>query len=405
MMHPAASTGCVWPMGRIFAKGVAVPGGGASVRVGFGSLTIGTHRPDLAGPTHPRMMPVNARLTRQPMPEDPGTAAFRELLRPCRLEDFLAGPYGRRPWHGPTSAASRRPHITWDMVEQALSITRAWDERTLRLALHGRPVPAPEYCTPQEGPSGIAWRPSPERVMGALQAGATLVASGIDSVIPIVGDLAHAIEQALPVRVQANLYISSSGRVGFPRHEDTHDVLVLHLAGRKRWQVHVPRRPVVSGAAEAAVTSDEGAHAISAQVWTLAPGDLLYVPQGWPHQALAETDGCLHLSFALVHLNLDDVVRVLAQQLAAAGDTSRPLYDLHHGSAAMAAHVDEILRRLQALRDRDGFAASLLHGLLASRRSRERYTLPPVAGVEPASRSEPQAPVPPARGGRGGTAP
>jgi hypothetical protein len=70
----------------------------------------------------------------------------------------------------------------------------------------------------------------------------------------------------------------------------------------------------------------------------------------------------------------------------------------------MAAHVDEILRRLQALRDGDGFAASLLHGLLASRRPRARYTLPAVAGVVPADRPEPQAPLPPARGRPGGAA-
>lgn len=339
------------------------------------------------------------------MPEDPGTAAFRALLRPCDLEDFLEGPYGRRPWHGPVSSASRRALIGWDAIAKALSITRAWDERTLRLALHGRPVPAPEYCTPQEGAFGTVWRPSPERVMDALRAGATLVASGIDGVIPAVGDLVHAIEQALPVRVQANLYLSSAGRAGFPRHEDTHDVFVLHLAGRKRWQVQAPPGPGAGTTTAEAARPSGGARPGAAQAWTLAPGDLLYLPQGWPHEALAETDGCLHLSFALVHLNLDDVARVLAQQLAAAGDTGRPLHDLHRGPEAMAAHIDEVLRRLQALRDRDGFSASLLHGLLASRRSRGRYTLPPVAGLAPADRPEPQAPVPPARGGRGGAAP
>jgi lysine-specific demethylase/histidyl-hydroxylase NO66 len=338
------------------------------------------------------------------MPDEPGAAAFRELLQPCTLEDFLGGPYGRLPWHGPAPAASRRALIGWDAVNQALASTRAWDERTLRLALRGRLVPAPEYCVPQEGASGTVWRPSPERVLGALQAGATLVASGIDGVIPAVGDLAHAIEQALPVRVQANLYLSSAGRAGFPRHDDTHDVLVLHLAGRKRWQVHAPPGPGAGRATAEAARPSEGAPLDAAQAWTLAPGDLLYLPQGWPHEALAETDGCLHLSFALVHLSLDDVARVLAQRLAAAGDAGRPLHDLHRGPAAMAAHVDEILRRLQALRDGDGFAASLLHGLLASRRPRARYTLPAVAGVVPADRPEPQAPLPPARGRPGGAA-
>lgn len=333
-------------------------------------------------------MPSYSPNPHPPVPADAGTAVFRELLRPCSLEDFLGGPYGRHPWHGPVSSASRRMTIGWDEVVQALSVARAWDERTLRLALHGRPVHAREYCTPQEGPLGTVWRPVPERVMSVLLAGATLAASGIDSVIPDVGDLAHAIEQALPVRVQANLYLSSAWQGGFPRHADTHDLLVLHLAGHKRWRVMDPNE------LDAVKLGTEGAHpsggtnAGSAQSWILAPGDLLYLPQGWPHEALAETDGCLHLSFALVHLSLDDVARLLVQHLAAAGDMSSPLHDLHRGPSAMTAHVDEILRRLQILRAGDGFTASLLRGLLASRRPRTRYTLPAVAGSAPSNRSE-----------------
>jgi len=335
------------------------------------------------------------------MPEDPGTAALRELLRPCDLEDFLDGPYGRRPWHGPVSSSSRRALIGWDAVAQALSIARAWDERTLRLALHGRPVPAPEYCTPQEGASGTVWRPSPERVMVALRAGATLVASGIDHVMPAVGDLAHAIERALPVRVQANLYVSSAGRAGFPRHDDTHDVLVWHLAGRKRWTVHTPPGPGVARPGAEAVRPSEGARpAGAAQSWTLAPGDLFYVPQGWPHEAMAETDGCLHLSFALVHLSLEDVARVLARHLAQADDARRPLYDLHRGPQAMASHVDDILHRLQVLRAGTDFSATLIGGLLASRRTRSGYTLPVAAADPRGASNDDEVPTSPGPGTR-----
>jgi len=312
------------------------------------------------------------------MPDDPGAAAFRDLLQPCTLEDFLGGPYGRHPWHGRAGTGAQRSIMGWGDLNHALGIARAWDERTLRLALRGRPVPTAEYCVRHEGAAGPVWRPSPERVTAALRAGATLVASGIDGVIPAVGDLARAVEQALPVRVQANLYLSAAGVAGFPRHDDSHDVLVLHLAGRKRWTAHAPGR--VGGAAS---------------VFTLEPGDLLYLPQGWAHEALAETDACLHLSFALVHLSLDDIARALLQQLGAAGDMARPLYDLHRGPRAMAGHVDDLLRRLQVLRADGGCAASLLQGLLGSRRARAGYALPGLAG---AGREMPARALPPVPG-------
>ncbi len=296
------------------------------------------------------------------LPEPPAADAFVDLLRPCSLEDFLAGPYGRHPWHGRPDASSRRALIGWDEVNRALDCARAWDERTLRLALHGRPVPASDYCLPQEGPSGTVWRPAAHLVARALRAGATLVASGIDGVIPAVGALAQSVEAALPVRVQANLYLSSAGVAGFPLHDDSHDVLVVHLAGRKRWAVQAP----AGGRALGSLASP-----------VLQAGDLLYLPQGWPHEAVAETDACMHLSFALVHLRLDDVARMLARLLADAGaDTAQPLYDLHRGAPAMGAHVDELLRRLQALRADEAFAGTVLRSLLDSRRSRLRHQLP-----------------------------
>jgi ribosomal protein L16 Arg81 hydroxylase len=109
----------------------------------------------------------------------------------------------------------------------------------------------------------------------------------------------------------------------------------------------------------------------------LEAGDLLYLPQGWRHEAVAETDGCMHLSFALVHLRLDDVARALLRALADAdADTAQPLYDLHLGAPAMAAHIGEVLRRVQAQLADETFAATLLRSVLDTRRSRLRHQLP-----------------------------
>lgn len=299
------------------------------------------------------------------MPQPSAADAILELLRPFALEDFLSGPYGRHPWHGRPDGHSRRAVIAWDDVNRALDCARAWDDRTLRLALHGKPVPASDYCVPLEGPAGLVWRPVADLVARALRAGATLVANGIDGVIPRVGTLAQSIEAVLPVRVQANLYVSSKGVVGFPRHEDSHDVLVVHLAGRKRWTV-------VSPACDASVTGSSS--------YLLQPGDLLYLPQGCAHDATAESDACLHLSFALIHLQLGDIAREVVRAMIDTADDGRPLYDLHHGARSMAAHVDELARRLQLLQTDQGFASRLLSSLLDSRRVRPAYRLPVVTG-------------------------
>lgn len=287
---------------------------------------------------------------------------FRGLMHPCSVEDFLSSAYGRSPWHGPSDASSRRQIIDWNDVNQALSCVRAWDDRSLRLGLHGRPVPTQEYCSLHESLSGTVWRPDVERVSTALKSGATLMASGIDGVIPAVSALAESIESALPVRVQANLYCSSAGTAGFPRHEDTHDVLVVHLYGRKRWSVSRP--------AAAPKTGELGLRS-----FLLHPGDLLYVPQGWSHEALAEVGPCLHLTLALVHVSMEHLAHMLARAACTPGMSDKPLYDLHLGPQAVAAHLESVLQ-MMATRVGEGLASEILGNLLAGRRVRPRYALP-----------------------------
>lgn len=287
---------------------------------------------------------------------------FRGLMHPCTVEGFLSSAYGCRPWHGAPDDRSRRRIIDWNDVNQALGCVRAWDDRNLRLGLHGRPVPTPEYCSPHESSSGTVWRPDAERVSKALKAGATLMASGIDGVIPAVGALAESIESALPVRVQANLYCSSAGAAGFPRHEDTHDVLVVHLFGSKRWSVGSPAAASRAGGPDL-------------QHFLLRPGDLLYVPQGWSHEALAEAGPCLHLTLALVHVSIEHIAHMLARSICTPGLSDKPLYDLHLGPQAVAAHLERVVQ-MMASRAGEGLAAEVLNDLLAGRRVRPRYALP-----------------------------
>ena len=303
------------------------------------------------------------------MVDDVQADPFRSLLHPCTLEGFLSSAYGFTAWHGLPDHHSRRLVIDWRDVNEALGCVRAWDDRSLRLGLRGKPVPPPEYCSLHESASGTVWRPDAKRVSTALKAGATLMASGIDTVIPAVGTLAGSIESALPVRVQANLYCSSAGVAGFPRHEDTHDVLVVHLSGRKRWSVFRPSAQAKGGRP-------------GLQEFVLNPGDLLYVPQGWPHEAMAEEGPCLHLTLALVHLTTEDLAHMLARAICRPGMTDRPLYDLHLGPQALTAHFQDVAKMIAA-RVGEGFASDMLSNMLASRRVRPRYMFP-VEHADPA---------------------
>jgi bifunctional lysine-specific demethylase and histidyl-hydroxylase NO66 len=103
-----------------------------------------------------------------------------------------------------------------------------------------------------------------------------------------------SLEWALSRRVTANVYRTSPGSPAFAPHYDQQDIVVVQVEGTKRWRVHVPtiRSPTEQhpcppeGVAPGALLLDT----------VLAPGDLLVLPRGFVHEALAQDGPSLHVS-------------------------------------------------------------------------------------------------------------
>ena len=105
-------------------------------------------------------------------------------------------------------------------------------------------------------------------------------------------DAVHALlsllESEFGCMVGSNAYLTPQGSQGFAPHYDDVDVLVLQLEGRKRWRVRPPLRkgdalPRASSrdfSEEEVREESEGSMDV-----TLGPGDVLYLPRGWIHQA------------------------------------------------------------------------------------------------------------------------
>lgn len=165
-----------------------------------------------------------------------------------------------------------------------------------RLVRDGAPLPAAEYT--QE----IAWRPGSfaglarvDRVAEEYAAGATIVLQALHLHWHPAALYCRGLEQRLGFPVQANAYATPASAQGFAVHHDTHDVFVLQVAGRKRWRVYAPVLELPLGpqrwsGADPGPPVDE---------LTLEPGDTLYLPRGWPHEAVAQEEDSLHLTIGL----------------------------------------------------------------------------------------------------------
>lgn len=145
------------------------------------------------------------------------------------------------------------------------------------------------------------------RFLRLLHAGATLVINRMESHSLPIRHLCSEVGRFAGSVPVSNAYLSLGGSGTFGKHWDTHDVFVLQLIGRKRWQVFAPTFPLP--------LSEHRSTGLEAQCsdmplldTTLEAGDLLYLPRGFWHRAIPLAEPSLHLSVGTYGPTMHDYV-------------------------------------------------------------------------------------------------
>jgi hypothetical protein len=186
----------------------------------------------------------------------------------------------------------------------------------------------------------------------------------------------RALEGALGHPVQANAYYTPRGSQGLAVHHDTHDVFVLQIAGEKRWLVYEPvlELPLKEQRYRREL-GDPGEPVVDT---VLRPGDTLYLPRGWLHEARTSDVDSLHLTVGInVYTWLDafrdalaDVSDELAFRRSVDGGVATPeLLEL----LGERLGEDEIARRRAARLERR--RRPVLDGQLSQLRGLESLTV------------------------------
>ncbi len=177
-----------------------------------------------------------------------------------------------------------------------------------RLVRDGEPLDPSTYT----GTVRIGGRPlertvRPDRVLAAFDEGATIVLQALHRQSGPVARFCRDLELALTHPVQANAYVTPPTSRGFAVHHDTHDVFVVQTHGRKAWRVY---GPLVELASPEQPWRDElgdpGPPVLEAE---LGPGDVLYIPRGFPHDAEARREVSIHVTVGITATTWVDVWR------------------------------------------------------------------------------------------------
>ena len=155
-------------------------------------------------------------------------------------------------------------------------------------------------------------------------------------------DNVHALLQMLELEwgcmVGANAYLTPpEAAQGFAPHYDDIEAYCLQLEGRKRWKVYAPlnKGETLPRTSSSDYTEEDLKDVKPVMDITLSPGDILYMPRGWIHQACTLPGGqskdghSLHLTISAMQqwawTDLMELVLPEALNAAANSETSTAL--------------------------------------------------------------------------------
>jgi cupin superfamily protein len=173
---------------------------------------------------------------------------------------------------------------------------------------------------------------------------------------PPLAEFCRLLEQELEHPAQANAYFTPRDAQGLPVHHDTHDVLSLQVYGEKRWLVYEPALELPLK--DQHYKPDLGAPGEPIHDVTLKPGDTLYLPRGWLHEAATSRTDSLHITVGVnVYTWLDAFKAALVECADEVGFRRSPDGD-----------TDELVERLRARLDPDAVAMRRRQRLVGTRR-------------------------------------
>ena len=272
---------------------------------------------------------------------------FAEFIAPKTVESFLSEDYGRRPVHI-RGESPRAGLLSMARLEQLLSVRPHWTEANLKLILNSRPVLGEHYM--DRTASGLTCA-DPAKVQLFLRMGASLVGDHIEDIDPAVRQAANMLSDQFAGTAGANVYCSFKNIRAFNSHCDLHEVFAVQLEGEKVWQIYENRADAPVEALEgkdAQAIIDQAKGRVMMMV-RMQPGDLLYIPRGYFHDALADSDASLHLTFGVKPLDGRIVFRLL-EDLAVQNSGFRAyLPDGRTDAAGLREHLEHISEKLTGI--------------------------------------------------------
>ncbi len=286
---------------------------------------------------------------------------FDDLLGPETVEAFVRERLDREPFHVSRADANFFASL-FSLGEIEAYLARARPAFSKVFAIDSRrEINSLEFSDAL----GVV---DPTRLFQLYDRGCTIVLREIDGHFPALDALCRSAERRLQAPFFANVYYAPPGGQSFPVHYDAPDVYALQVEGTKTWRLYEPgyEKPLADQHCYGQMPEQTLLREVR-----LEPGDVLYVPRGFPHLVTADDGPSLHISLSAFPPTWAGVLTAAVSELARRDATFRtalppgwfaPGEDLEKGFAALVRRFADKAALRPAL-------AGVARGLVASRQA------------------------------------
>ena len=237
----------------------------------------------------------------------------KEIFKEPLDNNFFSNNFGRKYIHKREFLNEANSVVSLEILDDMLSKSNIWNNKNFKMMLDQKTLNFYDYSSLSIDITGSNNRPDVDKVQRLVSKGASIILNDIEKYNTKLLKISDELQKLTQGRCQGNLYFSMASHKAFGPHFDLHDVFAFHFEGEKVWNIYENienspiNHPVFNISSEERINR---AGKLVDQV-TLKPGDLLYIPRGQYHDALASKNGAIHVAFGLTYFKPIDLMSSL----------------------------------------------------------------------------------------------
>ena len=237
----------------------------------------------------------------------------KEIFKEPLDNNFFSYNFGKKYIHKREFINNANNVVSLEILDEMLSKSNIWNNKNFKMMLDQKTLNFNDYSSLSIDITGSNNRPDVDKVQRLVSKGASIILNDIEKYNIDLLKISDELQKLTQGRCQGNLYFSMASHKAFGPHFDLHDVFAFHFEGEKVWNIYENievspiNHPVFNISSEERINR---AGKLIDQV-TLKPGDLLYIPRGQYHDALASKNGAIHVAFGLTYFKPIDLMSSL----------------------------------------------------------------------------------------------